>query len=184
MRRSAALLLGLSLLSCGRHETVASPLEVGRSAPAYSAQTLAGDMVRVGVGEPLALLNFWATWCIPCRREFPTLEQLQRDYGARGLRVLAVSVDEGGEGLVRQFVALRQVSFGVGMDDSGRAQRLFQMVGLPESFLIDNRGVLRHRQIGAIPPDAADLRATIESVLGEAGPPPSATGRGSRSQAR
>lgn len=180
MKPAAVMLLVLGLTSCGRNEAVPRPLRVGDPAPPYSATTLAGGRVRVGVGEPLTLLHFWATWCIPCRHELATVEQLQRDYGARGLRVLAISVDEGGDGQVREFVAHRHLSLEVGLDAGRHAQQIFQMVGLPETFLIDSHGWLLMRQVGAIPAGAADLRATIESALSEAQSLDSTNGPGSR----
>ncbi len=161
----ALLVLAVLLSACRREDLTPPALAVGRPAPAFAVRTLAGDTVRSGPGQPLTLVNLWATWCIPCRREFPTLERLQRDYGPRGLRVVAVSVDQGRGAAVADFARVRRVTFTIGLDPSGRTQRLFQAVGLPESYLIGTDGRLLFRKIGAVPPDAAALRALLDSLL-------------------
>jgi thiol-disulfide isomerase/thioredoxin len=123
--------------------------------------------MRIQPGEPLTLLNIWATWCIPCRQEFPALEALQRRYAPRGLRVLAVSVDGGGDAAVRSFVAEEGATFTIGRDESGEIQRLFQTVGVPETFLIGTDGRLVWRKIGALDSTSQDVIAQIEKALGK-----------------
>lgn len=166
------LLLGALLAACDGGERMPPALTVGAPAPVYAGRSLAGDSVRTGPGAPVTLLNLWATWCIPCRREFPLLARLQDEYGPRGLRIVAVSVGRDAESSVAEFLRLRRVPFTVGVDRSGRTQRRFQSVGLPESYLIDGGGVLRYRVIGAIPDDPATLRGVLDSLLPPAAPAP------------
>lgn len=132
-------------------------------------RTLEGDSASVGPGEQLTLLNLWATWCGPCRQEFPDLEALRRDYASRGLRVLAVSVDIGDDAKVREFAEQHGAGFTIGRDAEGRAQRLFQTVGLPETFLIAPDGTLIWRHFGALQPGAVELRRRIDQALEGAG---------------
>lgn len=142
------------------------PLAVGEPAPRYAVRTLAGDSARVGVaGQPLTLVNVWATWCIPCREEFADLERLHGDYRARGLRVLAVSIDQGGDADVRTFVAEKYATFLIGRDADGDIQRVFQTVGVPETFLIAGDGKLLWRKIGALRNGAPDARQAIDAAL-------------------
>jgi len=172
MRRrtlSSAMLatLALSFAACGGAKDRFRPLMAGDPAPRYAARTLAGDSARVGgSGEPLTLLNVWATWCAPCRAEFPELEQLHQEYAARGLRVLAVSIDDGGDDAVQRFVRDQDAHFTIGRDPRGEVQRDFQTIGVPESFLIARDGKLVWRHFGALPGGAAELRRVIDGELG------------------
>jgi thiol-disulfide isomerase/thioredoxin len=73
------------------------PIAVGEPVPEFTVRTLEGDSARIASGEPVTLLHVWATWCGPCEKEFPEIEALQKEFGPRGLRIVAVSVDEGDE---------------------------------------------------------------------------------------
>ena len=163
----AALLLALG--ACKSSDARFRPLAAGEPVPAFTIRTLDGDSASVGPGEQLTLLNLWATWCGPCQEEFPELEQLHRDYQSKGLRVLAVSVDMGNDASVRDFAADHDATFTIGRDGEGRMQRLYQTVGLPETFLIAPDGTLIWRHFGALPPGAEELRRQIDQALGATG---------------
>ncbi|MEO5579911.1 MAG: TlpA disulfide reductase family protein [Gemmatimonadaceae bacterium] len=144
------------------------PIAVGDAVPAYSVRTLAGDTARVGTGtpQPLTLLNVWATWCVPCLKEFPDLERIHRDYGPRGLRVLAVSVDAGSDDAkIREFISVHKSTFLIGHDPDGKIRDGYQSLGIPESYLISPDGKLLFRNPGAFPEGAANVRAAIEAAL-------------------
>ena len=166
-RLSIAALL---LAACGpvSADVQFRPITVGTPAPAYAAPTVAGDSVRVGpgAGAPLTLLNVWATWCGPCKDEFPELEAIHRRYGPRGLRVVGVSVDHGDDDAVRAFVAAEGATFTSARDADGRVRDAFMSIGVPESYLIAPDGTLLWRGIGAIPAGAPTLRAEIDKALG------------------
>lgn len=164
---SVALLLALG--ACKSSDARFRPLAAGEPVPAFTIRTLDGDSASVGPDEQLTLLNLWATWCGPCQEEFPELEQLHRDYEAKGLRVLAVSVDMGDDANVREFASDHGATFTIGRDAQGRMQRLYQTVGLPETFLIAPDGTLIWRHFGALKPGAEELRRQIDQVLGTAG---------------
>ncbi len=143
------------------------PLTVGEPAPVYATALLGGDSARVGPGEPLTLLNVWATWCIPCEKELPDLEALHAEYGARGLRILGVSVDAGAPASVAAYVQERSLSFLIGHDPDERVRMAYQTIGVPESFLIAPDGRLLWRHIGPLPAGGGPtLRAAIDSTLG------------------
>lgn len=172
MKRSigAAYLLASAVVSvsCGKMEERFKPLSVGDPVPAYATRTLAGDTARVGDSQPqpLTLLNVWATWCVPCQKEFPDLERIHRDYGARGLRVLAVSVDaDGDDTKIRDFIGRYSATFSIGHDPEGTIRDRYQSLGIPESYLISPDGKLLFRNPGAFPEGAATVRAAIEAAL-------------------
>lgn len=144
------------------------PIAVGAPAPTYAAAALAGgDSLRVGPGAkaPLTLLIVWATWCGPCKAEFPELEAIHRAYAPRGLRVVGVSIDQGDDAAVRDFVRAEGATFTIGRDADGRVRDTFMSLGVPESYLIAPDGTLLWRGIGAIPAGAPALRAEIEKAL-------------------
>lgn len=125
---------------------------VGMSAPDFAAVDLAkNDTVRLSQyrGQVL-LLNLWATWCTPCEAEMPEIEHLYQDLGPSGLRVLAVSEDEDGPDVVRAWAKKKGLTFDVLHDRKGNLQRLYQTVGLPESFVIDREGRIVKRVTGFI----------------------------------
>jgi thiol-disulfide isomerase/thioredoxin len=162
----AAAVLLLTLGACRSSDAKFRPLAAGEPVPTFTVRTLAGDSASVGPGEQLTLLNLWATWCGPCQEEFPELEQLHRDYEGKGLRILAVSVDMGNDANVREFADDHGATFTIGRDGEGRMQRLYQTVGLPETFLIAPDGTLLWRHFGALKPGAAELRRRIDQALG------------------
>ena len=97
----------------------------------------------------VTLVNIWATWCVPCREEMPSMQQLYDSLGTRGFRIAAISIDEGSSEDVAAFARQLGLSFDILHDRSGRIERLYQTTGVPESFLLDRRGVLVKRVIGA-----------------------------------
>lgn len=141
------------------------PIAVGELVPEYAVRTLAGDSARVTAAQPVTLLHVWATWCGPCQQEFPEIEAIQREFAPRGLRIVAVSVDEGDDDPVRAFVKEKGATFEIGRDPTGAIRRLYQGIGVPESYLISADGRLLLRQFGAIPEGAAAMRAAIEKAL-------------------
>ena len=142
------------------------PIAVGQPVPEFTVRTLRGDSARIATGEPVTLLHVWATWCGPCQKEFPEIEAIQREFGPRGLRIVAVSVDEGDDDPVRAFAQEKGATFEIGRDPEGSVRRLYQGIGVPESYLISADGRLLVRQFGAIPEGAAAMRAAIEQALG------------------
>ena len=141
------------------------PIAVGEPVPEFTVRTLEGDSARIAAGEPVTLLHVWATWCGPCQKEFPEIEAIQREFGPRGLRIVAVSVDEGDDDPVKAFVREKGATFDIGRDPDGSVRRLYQGIGVPESYLISADGRLLVRQFGAIPEGAAAMRAAIEKAL-------------------
>jgi thiol-disulfide isomerase/thioredoxin len=168
LARGTRIALGALLLAgCGGSAEAYRPIAVGEPAPAYAAPTLAGDTVRVGPGAaaPLTLVNVWATWCGPCKDEFPELEAIHRAYAPRGLRVLGVSIDHADDATVRDFVRAEGATFPIARDPDGRVRDAFLSLGVPESYLVGTDGRLLWRGIGAIPPGGAEVRGEIERAL-------------------
>ena len=119
-----------------------------------SLQELAGDVV---------LLNTWATWCPPCRKELPALEAIYRRYREQGFVVLGVNIGETRD-LVGSFVTRSGLTFPILLDPDEASLRAFGTISLPSSFLIDRQGTLRARWLGAT--CERELEEAILPVLG------------------
>jgi peroxiredoxin len=155
------------LASCGRRSSADAdagafrPLEVGTAVPSIEVMTLAGDSVRIGAGEPLTLLNVWATWCTECREEMADLEGLKQEFAPRGLRVIGVSVDRAGTDRVRRFAETERLSFIVAHDPAQAVQQAYQIVGVPETLLIGRDGRLLWRVFGNIRSKLDSMRTLV-----------------------
>ncbi len=144
-----------------------TPVGVGSEAPDVRAMRLpAGDSVRLDEyrGEVL-LVNIWATWCLPCEREMPSMQRLHEALGPEGLRILAVSVDNAEPDKVWSWVQERQLTFEILHDPSGRIERAYQTTGVPESFVIDRDGVIVKKVIGATEWDHPAQQALFRRLL-------------------
>jgi thiol-disulfide isomerase/thioredoxin len=149
--------------------TSALAIEVGEAAPRieaarldptnapFSAESLRGQVVYV---------DFWASWCVPCRISMPALDSLYRKHAARGLMVLGVNKDaERGE--ARRFLARVPVGFPLLADEGDRIARAFAVKAMPSGYLLDRRGVVRHIHRGFTQETAASLEREIEALLAE-----------------
>jgi thiol-disulfide isomerase/thioredoxin len=117
-------------------------------------------------GRPI-LLNIWATWCIPCRKEMPALDRLQSTFDASELLVLPLSIDRQGAAVVKPFYReLSLKALGVYVDPSGRASGALNMVGVPTTLLIDREGREIGRKIGPAEWDSNEMIALLREHLG------------------
>jgi thiol-disulfide isomerase/thioredoxin len=145
-----ALLVALGALACAS-ETAPRAL-VGDPAPRYAATTLAGDSVSTGgLTGKVVLLNVWATWCAPCREEIPFLQTLYERHKGDGLEIIGVSVDaRGQEETIHGFVKDFGMTYPIWRDPDERVQSLYMALGVPASYIIDRRGILRWRRLGIV----------------------------------
>ena len=165
----ALLAAGKSLL---RNEL--SPVGVGAEAPDFSVMTLDSVQKRKTLSDyegDVVMINIWATWCAPCRIEMPAIEQLHRAYAGKGLKIVAVSVDEpGSEAQIRSFVKQYGLTFEVLHDPGGQAGKVsrdYQTTGYPETVIIGRDGIIRKKLLGAHDWNSAENRALIERLLAE-----------------
>lgn len=112
------------------------------------------------------LLNIWATWCIPCRKEMPTLDRLQARLGGERFQVVALSIDRGGPSVVQKFYAEIGVqNLALFIDTSGRASSSLRFVGLPGTLLINPAGREVGRLIGPTEWDSPEMVAFLETQI-------------------
>ena len=156
------------------------PLRIGSKAPNFAAVTLAAPAEHAavahvaqekGIGDyrgEVVLLNIWATWCAPCRIEMPSMQRLQDTLGPKGLRIVAVSVDDPGmEAKITGFAKELSLSFEILHDAPGRIRTQYQTTGVPETFVIGRDGRIRRRIIGAEDWSSPANIAFIERLLAE-----------------
>ncbi len=160
----AALGLGAAALTWVAPE---GSVEINREAPNFTVLDLATrDSVSLkDYRGSVTLVNIWATWCLPCRDEMPSMQTLYDSLGSRGFRIAAVSIDEGDSEDVVAFAKELGLTFDILHDRSGTIQRLYQTTGVPESFLLDRRGILVKRVIGGHDWASPANRSTVERLL-------------------
>jgi cytochrome c biogenesis protein CcmG, thiol:disulfide interchange protein DsbE len=142
------------------------PLQLGDTLPVLAQRTLAGDSLRLGgSGAPLTLVNVWATWCTSCREEMQDLEAIHRDFSPKGLRVVAVSVDEGDGTRVRRFIDHEKLTFAVTRDEGNRVQDAYRVTGVPETYLLGTDGRLLWHRTGGIHGGTQEARDAITKAL-------------------
>jgi len=138
-------------------------------APALALQDLGGGPVRLeDYRGRVVLLNFWATWCAPCREEMPAMQALARELDRQGLVVLAVNYQEGVQA-VRQFTREAGFALPVLLDTDGAVTRQYRVMVLPTSVLIDRRGALVGTVLGFRDWAAPQARAYLRGLLAPAG---------------
>ena len=149
-----AALAALALSACGSAVAATSSrpttAKIGDLAPEISLKSMTGDQVVLSKleGHPV-IVNFWATWCGPCREEFPALVRKYRQYQSQGLVVIGVNYqDENTDDGVLTFMRNTLVNFPIVRDTGDRVGRMYRINGLPTSYFIDKSGVIRDVVVG------------------------------------
>ena len=145
------------------------PVGVGTSAPAFRAKDLAsgGTRTLADYRGKVVLLNVWATWCEPCKVEMPSMEELYRAYGPRGVHIVAVSIDDYvSEDSIRAYAKGLGLTFEILHDPTHAIERAYQTTGYPESFVIDRGGTIRKKWISATDWNSPGNRALFDELLG------------------
>lgn len=140
----------------------AEPL-IGKPAPDFTRETLDGHSLQLSAYRgKVVLLNFWASWCPPCRAEMPTFSAWQRELGPQGLQIIGASMDDDAA-TAKKFLTQRPVDYPIVMADTKLAERFGGVLGLPLTFLIDKHGHIVARYEGQS--DSPAVRAKITALL-------------------
>ena len=111
-------------------------------------------------------LDFWASWCVPCRQSFPWMQAMKNAYGRQGLTVIAVNLDHD-RAEAEQFLHRFHPDFAVQFDPQGTFAERFKVAGMPTSVIIDRRGVARFTHIGFRPADREAYENELRALLAE-----------------
>ena len=138
----------------------------GYMAPRFSLRNLKGNME--GLDDHLGkviVVNFWATWCVPCVKEMPSFENLYRRYRSQGLILLAVSLDKGDSTKVQEFADKHKLSFPILLDTKGVAEKLYPSFSIPFTYVIDKQGRVVARVDGAKNWESSETFEAVEHLL-------------------
>jgi cytochrome c biogenesis protein CcmG, thiol:disulfide interchange protein DsbE len=136
----------------------------------FTLPDVQGHLVRLADlrGRPV-LINIWATWCSPCREEMPSMNALYKDYSAKGLAMVAIATDAGGEAVVAPFMQAHGLTFPVLLDPQNMVGTQLQVPGIPTSYLLDKRGRVIGLVIGERDWNSRKMRHLVEQLLAEEG---------------
>jgi thiol-disulfide isomerase/thioredoxin len=151
---NGALLLPVAALAAG----IAGP------APAFELSGGSGAVNLAQYRGKLVYLDFWASWCGPCKQSFPWMNEMQAKYGKQGLQVIGINLDMKSEDGHR-FLSTTPAQFIVAFDPNGDTPRKYQVKGMPTSVLIGRDGMIISEHMGFNNKDRADLERTIASAL-------------------
>lgn len=137
----------------------------GDMAPLFTLTGLDGKKYRLDdFRGKIVFLNFWATWCPPCREEMPDMEQLHRALVEKNLQILAVSIDTEGTKAVAPFAENMGLSFPLLLDAENSVAASYGLTGVPETFIIDKNGVILSKIIGPRKWASAEWRTTLQEL--------------------
>lgn len=123
-------------------------IDAGMAAPSFTLKNLAGKEVTLGEYKgKKVMLNFWATWCPPCKKEMPDMEKFYKDHGQK-IEILAVNLDPQND--VQAFVKENRITFPVLLDQNGETQQTYSIISVPTTFIIDEEGLIVKKHIGSM----------------------------------
>lgn len=163
----AGMLLALS--ACTKTESGKSVPVAQENSPAPEISVMAitdGSALKLsGLKETVVLLNFWATWCPPCREEIPSMMKLNKAMAGKPFQMLAVSVDEGGKPAVEAFFKESGLMLPTYLDQDGKAAKAYGLTGVPESFIINKQGIVIKKVIGGLAWDSPEVASFLEGLM-------------------
>jgi peroxiredoxin len=147
------------------------PVELGTKAPDFKALTLDSIPREKRLADyrgQVLMINVWATWCLPCRVEMPSIEALNKAYAPKGLKIVAVSIDDPGtDSTIRAFVKQYGLTFEVLHDAQGRISDSYDITGYPETFIVGRDGIIRKKLMSASDWNSPEARALVDRLLSE-----------------
>ncbi|KAB0666846.1 TlpA family protein disulfide reductase [Oryzomonas japonica] len=157
----------VALTACTKKETAKTPapLQENSPAPAITVNSLNGKPLNLSdLRGKVVVLNFWATWCPPCREEIPSMMKLNSAMAGKPFQMVAVSIDEGGQPAIESFFKTSGFSLPAYTDPDNRAAKAYGITGVPETFVIDKNGILLKKVIGPMAWDSPDILSYLEGL--------------------
>jgi len=141
--------------------------EVGQPAPSFTLPSAKGEPVSLDkLRGKVVYVDFWASWCGPCRRSFPWMNDMQQKYGGRGLVVVGVNIDKR-RADADKFLAQTPANFTIAFDEAGTTPSAYAVKGMPSSYLIDGKGNITYVERGFLDEHKAELEQRIAALVGK-----------------
>jgi peroxiredoxin len=138
-----------------------------KKAPDFTLKSLQGSNLKLSEqAGNVVLLNFWASWCAPCRKEMPLLNDLHNKYKPLGFSVIGVNVEQE-TNLAKSFISDNPVDFPVLLDDSNKASKLYDVSAMPTTVIIDRNGVVRYLHKGYQDGDEKSYQKMVKKLIRE-----------------
>jgi peroxiredoxin len=166
---TSAALLTLAVIATAAEQTFAravlQPAGERKAAPEFSLKDSSGRIATVAAYRgKVVLLDFWATWCGPCRTEIPHFVEMQNQYGPQGFQVIGISMDDDAKP-VREFALQYKLNYPVAVGDDKLADRFGGVLGLPVNFIIDRQGRIHAKYLGAT--DVSVFDSDVKGLLAQ-----------------
>jgi cytochrome c biogenesis protein CcmG/thiol:disulfide interchange protein DsbE len=143
---------------------------VGKPAPDFSVATVANGKGKVALSDlrgKVVLVDFWATFCEPCKKSFPRLQELHTKYAASGLRIVGISEDEADDKAgIPGFASTYGAKFTLGWDEDKSIARSYKPETMPSSFLIDKNGIVRYAHVGYHDGEELEIEKEVKELFG------------------
>ena len=160
--------IGITLTFCALAlSTSAVAQEVGSRAPAFELPTATKPVRLADLKGQVVYVDFWASWCAPCKQSFPFMNEMQAKYGPRGFTVVGVTVDKKRED-ANKFLAGTPAQFNIAFDPDGKVAELYKPQGMPTSYLIGADGKIRAVHVGFREGDREKIEREIQAALAAA----------------
>lgn len=157
--KAFAILALTGLLACSAHA-----IEIGQPAPALDLPGQQGTVQLSSYKGKTVYLDFWASWCGPCKQSFPWMNDMQKKYGAKGLRIVGVNLDQKAED-AKAFLATTPAQFDVAFDSAGQSPKQYGVKGMPTSLLIGPDGKVLMVHQGFKAENREELESQIKQAL-------------------
>jgi len=145
----------------------AAATDVGQAAPAFTLPAAKGDPVALDkLRGKVVYVDFWASWCGPCRRSFPWMNEMQQKYGRKGFTIVGVNVDKKRSD-ADKFLVQNPADFTVVFDEAGTTPAAYAVKGMPSSYLIDGKGNVVYVERGFLDEHKAELEQRIAALVGK-----------------
>ncbi|WP_079509089.1 redoxin domain-containing protein [Mesobacillus jeotgali] len=157
---AAGILAGLLLFAIFQHfykiddpeaieaSNISTGIDAGMMAPSFTLKNLRGEEVDLkNYRGKKVMINFWATWCPPCKKEMPAMEELYKNY-SQEVEILAINLDPAND--VKTFVKENNLTFPILLDELASTQQTYQVVSIPTTFIIDEKGQILKKHIGSM----------------------------------
>jgi peroxiredoxin len=139
---------------------------VGSVAPDFTLENMQGEKISLSQYRgKVVIVNFWATWCPPCRTEMPSMEVLHETFKDDGLVLLAINVEPGGAKVVSDFLKESPYSFPILLDEQNQTQNSYTVFQYPSSFIVDRQGIVVKKLIGAVHWMGGDIYNLLHFML-------------------